>query len=147
MGMDDLKTCFKCNIPKPRADFYKHPRMADGLLGKCKECTKRDSRTRLQEKRPAVARYERERNQTPGRRAKTLEYQRRRRKHDPEKYKARTALGNALRDGRVIRGPCGVCGTTLRVQGHHHDYSKPLDVRWLCFKHHREHAHGQTTNP
>jgi len=141
------KICFKCHVLKPIDAYYTHPRMADGHLGKCKECTKRDARARFEEERPYIARYERERAQTPERKLKMAEYQRRRRERDPEKYKARTALGNALRDGRVIRGPCGVCGTTLRVQGHHHDYSKALDVRWLCFKHHREDEHGQITNP
>lgn len=30
-------------------------------------------------------------------------------------------------------------------QAHHEDYARPLDVRWLCFKHHRE-THGQQVN-
>ena len=56
----------------------------------------------------------------------------------PEKYVAHYTLTNAVRDGRIHRGPCEVCGTTRRVHGHHDDYSKPLDVRWLCVRHHLE---------
>ncbi len=44
----------------------------------------------------------------------------------------------ALRTGRLKRMPCEVCGET-KAQAHHDDYSKPLDVRWLCQKHHLQH--------
>ena len=40
-----MKKCFKCNHIKPLAEFYKHNEMTDGHLGKCKWCTKRDSKT------------------------------------------------------------------------------------------------------
>lgn len=54
------------------------------------------------------------------------------------KMKARESLRNAVVAGKVTRGPCAVCGTTSRIEGHHHDYSKPFDVTWLCRTHHRE---------
>ena len=37
-----MKTCFKCGACKPLVEFYKHPKMVDGHLGKCKCCTKAD---------------------------------------------------------------------------------------------------------
>ena len=36
------KVCKKCGIEKPLTEFYKHPSMGDGYLGKCKDCTKDD---------------------------------------------------------------------------------------------------------
>ena len=41
-----MKVCFKCNIEKPITDFYKHKKMFDGHLGKCKDCTKIDTKKR-----------------------------------------------------------------------------------------------------
>ena len=56
---------------------------------------------------------------------------------DPIKARAREAVGRAVRNGKMKRKPCVVCGET-KSEGHHEDYSKPLDVIWLCRKHHKE---------
>lgn len=40
------KTCFKCGETKMRSEFYAHPQMGDGLLGKCKRCTRKDAEDR-----------------------------------------------------------------------------------------------------
>jgi len=140
----NLKICFKCHQSKPRNEFYAHPAMADGLLGKCKECTKRDVAERYwsPDGRHKIAIYERARSATSHRREKQLIYQRIRRKLHPEKVIARNAVSKAIRSGILQRKPCEICGTTIRIHAHHDDYSKPLNVRWLCFRCHFEHAHG-----
>ena len=63
------------------------------------------------------------------------EAQRRKRAKSPQTVRARWALERAVRFGRVKRGPCEVCGGGP-AHGHHEDYGKPLDVRWLCRRHH-----------
>jgi hypothetical protein len=44
----------------------------------------------------------------------------------------------AIRRGEVKRQPCSQCGG-LGAHAHHDDYSKPLEVTWLCRWHHHEH--------
>lgn len=137
------KECFKCKKVKPVEQFYKHSQMADGHLGKCKLCTKKDVNTRYQdpEARERIRKYERERFKTQHRKEKVVQYQRSRRLRKPGKARARTKLLTEIRAGRIKRMPCEVCGNE-KSQGHHTDYRKPLNVKWLCFKHHRE-EHGQ----
>ena len=140
------KQCFKCKRKKEIKYFYKHKKMADGHLNKCKSCAKKDVQKRYNdpESKKRIIEYERKRFQTPERKVKAIEYQRKRRLKNPGKYKAVCAVNNAIRDGRLIKKPCEVCGNK-KVEAHHPDYRSYLKVKWLCFKHHRE-LHGQKTN-
>jgi hypothetical protein len=52
-----------------------------------------------------------------------------------EKQRARRKLRSAIKNGRVVKLPCAMCGSTAS-QAHHEDYSRPTDVVWLCAKHH-----------
>ncbi len=63
------KQCFKCKIVKGINDFYKHSGMADGHLGKCKECTKQDVKNRYDDpvSLKRITEYERKRFQDPKR--------------------------------------------------------------------------------
>lgn len=53
------------------------------------------------------------------------------------KHDARRAVTVALRKGLLTRSPCEVCGSGT-VQAHHDDYSIPLNVHWLCRRHHQD---------
>ena len=133
-----VKTCFKCHVEKPITDFYVHPQMGDGRLNKCKECSKNDVRENYRANVEHYREYERKRFQDAGRKENVRVYQRRRRDANPEKYQARNAVNNAIRDGRLDKPDhCEKCNATGRIEGHHPDYSKPLEVMWLCFICHR----------
>lgn len=84
-----------------------------------------------------VRAYDRERARLPHRVARRKESLAIQREKFPERMKARTAVSNAVRDGRLEKRPCAFCGETEGLEAHHHDYAKPLDVTWLCRPCHR----------
>lgn len=138
-----VKPCFRCGSWLPIDEFYSHPQMADGHLNKCKTCTKSDVRKHYANTIEARHTYDRERRKCPERRKAAGASLKRQKLAHPEKAAARNAVSNAIRDGRLLRQPCSRCGAAERVEAHHHDYSKPLDVEWMCFPCHRTHGHGQ----
>jgi len=58
-------------------------------------------------------------------------------KNNPQKKSCHVAVFLAIESGRLERKPCEVCGN-LKVDAHHEDYNKPLDVVWLCRQHHAD---------
>lgn len=139
----DKKVCFKCQKTLPLTEFYKHSQMADGRLNKCKECNKRDVR----DNRKSNIEYYREYDKKRGNR-QTNEYRKKYREDYPNKYKARTMVNNAISGGKLFREPCEICGSKRSVHAHHDDYSKPLNIRWLCAAHHSQWhaANGEAKN-
>lgn len=121
------KTCFKCGVLKPLDQFYRHPMMKDGHLGKCKSCARLDVRMNRWVKREQYNEYDRKRyreqNRRPGR--------------EPHKLRATQKLHLAVKRGKLVKpSVCSECGASGKIEGHHEDYSKPLDVVWLCTRCH-----------
>ena len=58
----------------------------------------------------------------------------------PERIKARRQVRDAVKNGKLQKQPCAICGCDVSF-AHHFDYNKPLDIIWLCRPHHRE-QHG-----
>lgn len=131
------KQCFKCGSTKPLDHFYRHPRMADGHLNKCMDCARKDSRVNRDGNLDRVRAYDRQRSRLPHNKERRERYVKEWARSHPEKKAAHIAVNNAVRDGRLTKLPCAFCGTAEPVEAHHHDYSKPLDVTWLCKPCHR----------
>ena|SRR3974390_334391 len=129
-----LKQCKGCLLRLPIEKFYRHQRMEDGHLNFCKDCVKKRIRKHRRDN-DHVREYDRERGKLPYRRALSRAIDLRNRIKNPAAYRARYTLRNAVRDGRIKKKPCEVC-RNIRSEGHHEDYSKPLEVRWLCSLHH-----------
>lgn len=155
-----MKACFKCGAEKPLSDFYKHPSMSDGHVNKCKECNKKDVRENRADKKDYYDEYDRNRSNHRERVTKQAERVKERYHKDEEfrqkvltqrkrwedsnthKKKAHSAVGNALRDGKLIKAEnCEGCDCNDKpLQGHHWSYEEKywLDVVWLCPE-----CHGQ----
>jgi hypothetical protein len=109
-----------------------------------KDAIKRRTKKRYLENIVAAAVYNAEYRSTEVGKQKRAEYLVKYRRQNPGKNLARKQVQNALIKGILVRQPCAVCGNE-KSQGHHNDYTKPLDVIWLCDKHHKE-RHKQITS-
>lgn len=135
------KKCFKCQKVKPLNDFYLHPKTADGRLGKCKQCTKKDARENYTDTRKKRAEYDKQRRYYPRRIVMARKWRADSDKRNPLKTECRKKTKAAINSGRLLRLPYQICGN-VKSQAHHSDYSKPYEIEWLCFKHHCE-RHGK----
>lgn len=124
------KTCLRCAEDQPITSFYRHPRMADGRLNFCKRCKRKEAGEHRLANIERLRQYDRDRA-TPKRTARWQASSRKWVKKFPGKRRANTAVGNALRDGRLTKSPCKYCGEE-KVEAHHPDYRKKLEVRWVC---------------
>lgn len=125
------KKCFKCGRTLPLLMFYHHPRMADGRLNKCKECTALDMRLHREVNGDRIREYDRVRGSVRHKTPFKSKF--------PEKRLAQSRLGHAIRDGAIVKPFfCVRCWDIGKIHGHHTDYSRPLDVIWLCPKCHAD---------
>ena len=133
----EYRICTHCKEQKPLSDFHKCRGFKQGVYPKCKECRKYFTRLSYEKRKNKIYSYTKKYRKTEaGKRLRRKEYEKLR-GNWPEKYKANYLFNNAIRDGRVVRQPCELCGAKF-AQGHHFDYKQPLVVRWLCKKHHQE---------
>ena len=158
----DVKRCPKCGEIKCRSKFHRRQRAKDGLQSYCKDCDK--ITTLAQRATPEGLEYVRQWRQTEsgkkstraylesdaGRKTHCINAAKHRAEHS-DKAKARSILSNAVIAGSVIRPlNCSVCGIEplpmrdgrSALQAHHHDYTKPLDVQWLCSPCHKDLHNG-----
>ena len=123
----DERRCSICKEVKSETSFNLHK--IQGRQSQCKECHRQYQREHYVNNKK---RYEaRDKN----------------RQKNSIKAKAVTIVRDALRKKLLVRQPCEECGAE-KAEAHHDDYAKPLEVRWLCRSHHRQHhaKHGEAPN-
>ena len=131
----EVKICFVCGKKKNLDEFYTNPLTKDGVLGKCKECSKADSTARRYAKIEEVRAYDRERNKLSYRIGRNSVGNAKWQAAHPDRRRAHVLVRRAIIDGRLFIESCVVCGN-WKTHAHHDDYTKPLMVRWLCAEHH-----------
>lgn len=150
------KLCKKCGTEKELSEFNKDASKKNGLHSTCKACRKKyqgEYRRRRKEYYDQLSAKHRQENpeyykqyraiyektdkskQAHARRAKEQ-----RRLH-PEAIKANNQVNKAILSGKIVRPKgCTRCGSSGKIEAHHPDYSKPLEVEFLCTKCHiKEH--------
>lgn len=143
MEVEKHKVCFRCGETKPLSHFYKHPKMLDGHLNKCKTCTKSDVRDNREKNVDYYRAYDTKRNYSRNRVEARQTYSAEYASKNPIVKSAQTKVNNAVRDKRIFRPTCcEFCGNHGTIHAHHSSYSEDmwLVVTWLCAAcHHRLH--------
>lgn len=140
-----------------KKNFHKNKAQNRGYAHYCKECMKSylkipaiDEKRRASKAAYGIRPEVKERNKTrfekyqskPGYRERHNERSAAQR-NDPKnkiKISARAKANRAIKSGKLTRLPCEVCNIEP-AEAHHDDYTKPLEIKWLCSSHHKQH-HG-----
>ena len=133
------KKCCSCKKMKDISNFYRASIRKDGFQTQCKECSKNYSIKyyKTYEYVPNDKRREWQRAYYIKNKETVSEHNEKMYKKYPLKRWARSVVSNYKAMGKIKSEPCEVC-CVENTQAHHTDYRKPLDVKWLCIKHHRE---------
>ena len=115
----NCKSCSRCRQVKSLDSFDYSRASRDNHHHRCKTCDRR----RDQERR---------------RNGSLLRSTLRWRQRHPQAVAAHKLVRRAIQHGELQREQCCICGRA-KSHAHHEDYSKPLDVVWLCLVHHAEH--------
>ena len=137
MSTPQDKRCNKCNHIYPINEFPRKSDRSDGYYSLCKSCkyeSEKPSRRKWYYKNGGKAIVKRN----------SLAWQKLNKKWLTVPKIQRVAYAkvqNALRNSSLKKQPCSDCGSTKQVEVHHHNYYKPLDIKWVCNPcHRREHA-------
>jgi predicted transposase YbfD/YdcC len=117
---ENIKECSKCKIKKDYSNFYKRNEGKKiRWRSLCKNCIRKTGK-----------KY----NKTNGKKISSTKWK----KQNKEKIRAQWTVENNLRARKLIKESCGRCRSTKNIHAHHEDYSRPLNIVWLCAKHHKE---------
>lgn len=131
----EKRLCRLCGVEKTLLENFYRQRNKELFEKTCKDCRLIKMRERVRANYDPVKsrKYHLQRRERPGYKQLWKKWAAK----FPEKYIARYKLRNAVYGGKIKKFPCEVCGD-VKSEGHHDDYSKPFEVKWLCLKHHKQ---------
>ena len=135
-----MKICKICKVNKDLSEYWKCSYRKEGYLGQCKDCDRLKNRLyRERNKEKSKEKYKRYYQLHKEEiKKKRLDWYH----SHKNKFSAHQKVKNALFRGDLIKLSCQECGDKKSL-AHHPDYSKPLEVIWLCSKHHMRLHHGK----
>ena len=130
----DTRICGLCGIEKPLEQYQRNKSNPLGRAYWCKECRREFDRQRnlLPDRRLYIKQWEQSER---GKQLRAIS-RKKDRQQNKGKYYARRLLNKLIKEGVIERKICEICSKI--GTGHHPDYSKPVEVVWLCRKHHAE---------
>ena len=130
--MPSIIPCIKCNISKPLDLFYKSTIYKSGH-GECKTCVR--SRVAAANKKPHRVAYFNSQLYRDRHKSRFQSYLNK----YPARHAVRIQTNKAIEKGLLTRAShCESCNATGKIEAHHDDYNKMLDVRWLCIPCHKD---------
>jgi len=142
---DGTKRCTRCEQVKPLSEFTKSKSQPSGVTSACSECHNRASRLYREspEGRQKHLSNGRARKLDPRKHSMDLARKRKYTAECSHKRRAHQQVYLAVKSGTLVRPTkCSRCEKECKPEASHHDYSKPLDVEWLCAKCHRRKDFG-----
>ncbi|KKN96723.1 hypothetical protein LCGC14_0163670 [marine sediment metagenome] len=131
-----VKRCSKCRQTQPISAHHRNRKKADGLANQCRDCRNSSAKAYATNNREHINKQQRE-------------YRNRSYAKHRDRYLARSAVESAVLRGRMVKPDCcSECGADGRLEAHHEDYSRRLDVLWLCSDcHGKRHASEDMPRP
>lgn len=141
-----MKICEKCGASEKEASFKSKKDTPERHLDFCVPCRAKQRRLEYQKGKGKSAHLKASKkyaNSKKGKQSKS-----RWREKNPNKLYSHGVVAYRVKTGELVKQPCEFCGS-LNVHAHHDDYSKPLEVRWLCPLHHKQwhDENGEGLNP
>lgn len=131
--------CPTCKRWLPCTEYYFDKRTSNKLKSQCKKChTAGSLRTRDAENTRRINReYMRRTRRKNADKFRERERLSSRKRMRTQKTIAREILNRAVKSGKIAKPErCESCGKIKKLTAHHPDYSRPLEVVWLCYECH-----------